>query len=73
LLVQARATAVQLASGPTRAYGVSKQLLHRGWTETLETQMENESQAIANSARTADAREGITAFLEKRTPKYKGQ
>jgi len=73
LLVQARATAVQLASGPTRAYGVSKRLLHGGWTETLETQMENESQAIANSARTADAREGITAFLEKRTPKYKGK
>jgi 2-(1,2-epoxy-1,2-dihydrophenyl)acetyl-CoA isomerase len=73
LLAEARATAVQLASGPTRAYGVSKRLLHGGWTETLETQMENESQAIANSARTADAREGITAFLEKRTPKYKGQ
>jgi 2-(1,2-epoxy-1,2-dihydrophenyl)acetyl-CoA isomerase len=73
LLAQARAIAVQLASGPTRAYGVSKRLLHSGWSETLETQMENESQAIANSARTQDAREGITAFLEKRTPKYKGQ
>jgi 2-(1,2-epoxy-1,2-dihydrophenyl)acetyl-CoA isomerase len=73
LLAQARAIAVQLAAGPTRAYGISKRLLHSGWTETLETQMENESQAIANSARTADAREGITAFLEKRPPKYKGQ
>jgi len=73
LLAQARAIAVQLATGPTRAYGVSKRLLHSGWTETLETQMENESQAIANSARTADAREGITAFLEKRPAKFKGQ
>ena len=73
LLIQAKAIAVQLASGPTRAYGVSKRLLHRGWTETLETQMENESQAIANSAHTADAREGITAFLEKRPPKYQGK
>ncbi len=72
LLAQARAIAVQLAAGPTRAYGVSKRLLHSGWAETLETQMENESQAIADSARSADAREGITAFLEKRTPKYKG-
>jgi len=73
LLVQAKALAIQLASGPTRAYGLSKRLLHSGWTETLETQMENESQAIANSARTLDAREGITAFLEKRPPKYKGK
>ena len=73
LLAQASAMAVQLAAGPTRAYGLSKRLLHSGWTETLETQMENESQAIANSARTADAREGITSFLEKRPPKFKGQ
>lgn len=73
LLTQSRAIAVQLANGPTQAYGLSKQLLHSGWTETLETQMENESQAIANSARTRDAYEGITAFLEKRPPKYKGQ
>jgi len=73
LLAQARAIALQLAAGPTRAYGISKRLLHSGWAETLETQMENESQAIANSARTSDAREGITAFLEKRKPKYKGQ
>jgi 2-(1,2-epoxy-1,2-dihydrophenyl)acetyl-CoA isomerase len=73
LLVQARAIAVQLAAGPTRSYGISKRLLHSGWMETLETQMENESQAIANSARTLDAHEGITAFLEKRPPKYKGK
>ena len=73
LLVQAKALAIQLASGPTRAYGLSKRLFHSGWTETLETQMENESQAIANSARTRDAREGITAFLEKRSPKFTGQ
>jgi len=73
LLSQAGALAAQLAAGPTRAYGVSKRLLHSGWVETLETQMENESQAIANSARTTDAHEGITAFLEKRPPKFKGQ
>jgi 2-(1,2-epoxy-1,2-dihydrophenyl)acetyl-CoA isomerase len=73
LLAQAKALASQLASGPTRAYGLSKRLLHSGWAETLETQMENESQAIANSARTKDAREGITAFLEKRSPRYKGE
>jgi len=73
LLIQAETIARQLAAGPTPALGVSKRLLHSGWTETLETQMEHESQSIANSARTADAREGMTAFLEKRSPKFKGE
>src|SRR4030067_946607 len=31
LLAQASAIAVQLAAGPTRAYGISKRLLHSGW------------------------------------------
>jgi 2-(1,2-epoxy-1,2-dihydrophenyl)acetyl-CoA isomerase len=72
-LTQARTIAAQLATGPTQAYGVSKRLLHRGWAETLETQMENESQGIAHSARSSDAQEGMTAFLQKRPPKFKAE
>jgi 2-(1,2-epoxy-1,2-dihydrophenyl)acetyl-CoA isomerase len=73
LMAQADALAVQLASGPTLAYGAAKRLLHSGWTEPLETQMELESRSIADMGRTADAREGIGAFLAKRQPTYKGQ
>ncbi len=73
LLDQARALAGQLASGPLISLGISKRLLHMGWNETLETQMENESQSIAHVSRTLDAREGMAAFLEKRTPTYKGK
>ena len=73
LLVQAEALASQLAAGATKALGVSKRLLHTGWIETLETQMEHERQALANIGHTSDAHEGIAAFLEKRTPKFKGQ
>ena len=40
---------------------------------TLETQMEYEARAIADSARTHDVAEGIRAFLEKRAPKYEGR
>jgi len=73
LLDEARQLAARLASGPTAAFGKAKHLLERAWTETLETQMEAEARTIADSARTADAREGITAFLEKRPPHFKGQ
>jgi enoyl-CoA hydratase/carnithine racemase len=34
--------------------------------------MENESQMIANMARTSDTQEAIRAFIEKRAPKFTG-
>jgi 2-(1,2-epoxy-1,2-dihydrophenyl)acetyl-CoA isomerase len=64
--------ASQLAAGATKALGASKRLLHIGWTETLETQMEHETQTIAEMARTADSREGIAAFVERRRPRFRG-
>jgi len=47
--------------------------MHAGLNETLETQMENESQTIANMARTSDTHEAIKAFIEKRAPKFTGK
>jgi len=73
LLPQAEAIATQLASGATKALGVSKRLLHSGWTESLETQLNYESQAITDIARTSDANAAITAFVEKGTAKFQGQ
>jgi 2-(1,2-epoxy-1,2-dihydrophenyl)acetyl-CoA isomerase len=69
---EAQALAAALASGATRALGATKRLLHAGWTGTLETQMELETRAIADIARTADAQEGIAAFVAKRPPKFRG-
>jgi 2-(1,2-epoxy-1,2-dihydrophenyl)acetyl-CoA isomerase len=73
LLGEAGALAAELAAGPTQAFGVAKRLLHSGWTGTLETQMELETRAIADIARTADAREGIAAFVAKRAPVFQGR
>ncbi len=72
-LPEAEKLALHLAAGPTKAYGLAKQLLHQSTTESLETQMENETQAIAYISGTADANEGITSFLKKRKPAYKGK
>ena len=73
LVAEAEKLAGELAQGPTGAFGGAKRLLHSGWTETLETQMENETQSIAARSKTEDGREGITAFLEKRAPKFNGK
>jgi 2-(1,2-epoxy-1,2-dihydrophenyl)acetyl-CoA isomerase len=73
LLSQATACAAQLAAGVPKATGAAKRMMHVGLKETLETQMENESQTIANMARTSDTREAIKAFIEKRIPKFTGK
>jgi len=65
--------AAKLAQGPTVAYGSAKRLLRGGGEESLETQMELESRAIADITRTEDAREGVRSFLEKRTPNFRGR
>ncbi len=64
--------AKQLAAGPTRAFGTAKELVMRSSSGDLESQMEFESQAIADAARTEDAAEGIAAFFEKRRANFRG-
>jgi len=67
---EAQTLAAQLASGATGALGAAKRLLHHSFSESLETQMELEAQAIAAQARGADAREGIAAFIAKRAARF---
>ena len=62
-----------LATGPTASFGAAKRLLWTGWNETLETQMARESEIIAMATRSADAQEGIRAFIEKRPPRFQGK
>ena len=62
-----------LASGPTRAFSAVKRLLDSSLRNDLETQLELEAQLIAESASSADGREGVQAFLEKRKPRFTGR
>jgi 2-(1,2-epoxy-1,2-dihydrophenyl)acetyl-CoA isomerase len=70
LQAEAQALAAQLAAGATPAFGAAKRLLQHSFSESLETQMELEAQAIADQARGAHAREGIAAFIAKRAAKF---
>ena len=73
LVEEAETLATDLSSGATVALGASKRLLYGGWTETLESQLQHESQVISDISRTADGREGIAAFVDKRAPKFEGR
>jgi len=72
LLAAATALARDLAAGPTRSHGAVKRLLAASFDNGLETQMELEARTIAEVSRTADAKEGIRAFLQKRKPVFSG-
>jgi len=63
----------RLVSGPLKAFAVAKNNLNRAMLGVLENQLEQERLGIMESARTADAREGIAAILEKRKPAFRGE
>ena len=67
------ALAAAIASGPTLAYAKAKELYNRALCQPLETHMEDERQHIAASSATADFRDGVRAFLEKRKPEFRGK
>lgn len=69
---RAMVLAQELAQGPTVAFGAVKALLLDSQNAPLDTQMEYEARGMASIVRTRDAAEGITAFVEKRKPKFVG-
>lgn len=63
----------QLARGPSLAFARTKALLNRALISSLESQLENERQGIGLSGETEDFREALSAFFEKRKPKFQGK
>src|SRR5437867_11880566 len=70
LLATATQTAEQLAAKPAAALQTCKKLLKRSAREEMEQAMRVENEAYAVLLRSPDAREALTAFLEKRPPDY---
>jgi 2-(1,2-epoxy-1,2-dihydrophenyl)acetyl-CoA isomerase len=65
--------AATCAALPTRGIGMTKRLFDHADNATLEEQLEMEAQLQAAATQTGDFREGVTAFLEKRAPQFKGR
>ncbi|MBG80629.1 MAG: 2-(1,2-epoxy-1,2-dihydrophenyl)acetyl-CoA isomerase [Phycisphaerae bacterium] len=62
----------QLASLPGRALALTKRLINESYGRSLEDQLEAEAYAQDTAGKTKDHFEGVTAFLEKRSPTFVG-
>jgi 2-(1,2-epoxy-1,2-dihydrophenyl)acetyl-CoA isomerase len=69
----AQELAARLAAGPTRALGLSKQLLNRSFETDLERALEREGAFQALAATSRDLAEGMASFRDKRDPRFSGR
>lgn len=70
---ETEAIARRLTLGATQAFGEIKRLVNDSPDQTLAAQLEAEVEAFARCAGTRDFAEGVTAFVEKRKPFFKGE
>src|SRR3972149_11892489 len=72
LMLTAGEIATKLATGPTKAIGLTKRALNKSISSDLETVLEYESYMQEIAGATSDHAEAVKAFFEKRKPIFKG-
>jgi 2-(1,2-epoxy-1,2-dihydrophenyl)acetyl-CoA isomerase len=64
--------AERLASMPTRAIGLTKELINRSFESSRHTAFAEEAWSQELVTGTEDSREGLMSFAERRPPQFKG-
>ena len=72
LVDETKKLATRLANGPTHVYGNTKALFYRSLESEFESQLQAEAEYFSDCASRNDFKEGVNAFIEKRTPNFTG-
>ena len=64
--------AERLSNGATMAYARAKKLINQSFVTPIDKQLDDEIAFFAECAKTNDFKEGVTAFVEKRKPRFEG-
>ena len=73
LTAEAAALARRLAAGPTRGYGLLKRAMAASSGNSLDAQLDLERDLQREAGLSEDYREGVSAFKEKREPRFSGK
>ena len=73
LMASALELARQLASGPTRGYVRTREAMEANMERSFEAALDVERDYQRELGRSSDYREGVTAFIDKRAPRFSGQ